>query len=72
MQTLLKSITKCYIPLLYSEETNSLLINRLLFLSITYNIVCETNEKNKKESKNKQENKATKQICKIQKSECLA
>lgn len=26
----------------------------------------------KKESKNKQENKATKQICKIQKSECVA
>lgn len=48
MQTLIKSITKCYIPVLYSEETYSLLINRLLFLSITYNIVCETNGKNKK------------------------
>lgn len=68
MQTLLKSITKCYIPLLYSEETYSLIINRLLFLSITYNIVCETNEKIKKKAKT---NKKTKQQNKYVKSKSL-
>lgn len=68
MQTLIKSITKCYIPVLYSEETYSLLINRLLFLSITYNIVCETNGKNKMKAKT---NKKTKQQNKYVKSKSL-